>query len=105
MRCGLKIDQLLKDWQRLVVTLLVLYPLNLDAWTNGQLLIWMDSGLAQGLRPIAAKFKHDWGIEVTIDTPANTITRRRGCAASKTETWLTLCAAVRVLTSDNHVIC
>jgi maltose/maltodextrin transport system substrate-binding protein len=63
----------LKRWPRLVVTLLVLWPLNLNAWTDGRLLIWMDSGLAQGLRPIAAKFKHDWGIEVTIDTPANTI--------------------------------
>lgn len=67
------LQESLKAWQRLVVTLLVLWPLNLNAWTDGQLLVWMDSGLAQGLRPIAAKFKHDWGIEVNIDTPANMI--------------------------------
>jgi maltose/maltodextrin transport system substrate-binding protein len=72
--CGLKMHQSLKVWPWLAVTLLVLWPPNLDAWTNGRLLIWMDSGLAQGLRPIAAQFKHDWGIDVTIDTPANTIT-------------------------------
>jgi maltose/maltodextrin transport system substrate-binding protein len=65
--------QSLKGWQLLAVTLLVLWPLNLNAWTNGRLLIWMDSGLAQGLGPIAAKFKHDWGIDATIDTPANII--------------------------------
>ncbi|HEY2424135.1 MAG TPA: maltose/maltodextrin ABC transporter substrate-binding protein MalE [Chthoniobacterales bacterium] len=65
--------QVLKAWLLLAVTLLGLWPLNLKAWTNGQLVIWMDSGLAQGLRPIAAKFKHDWGIEVTTDTPANII--------------------------------
>jgi maltose/maltodextrin transport system substrate-binding protein len=65
--------QLLKAWPLLAVTLLGLWPQNLNAWTNGRLVIWMDSGLAQGLRPIAAKFQQDWGIEVTIDTPANTI--------------------------------
>ena len=65
--------QLLKAWPLLAVTLLGLWPQNLNAWTNGQLVIWMDSGLAQGLRPIAEKFKQDWGIEITIDTPANII--------------------------------
>ena len=63
----------LKVWPLLAVTLIELWPLNLKAWTNGQLVIWMDSGLAEGLRPIAAKFKQDWGVEVTIDTPANII--------------------------------
>jgi maltose/maltodextrin transport system substrate-binding protein len=65
--------RLLKVWPLLAVTLIGLWPLNLKAWTNGQLVIWMDSGLAQGLRPIAAKFKHDWGVKVTIDTPASII--------------------------------
>jgi maltose/maltodextrin transport system substrate-binding protein len=65
--------QVLKVWPLLAVTLIGLWPLNLKAWTNGQLVIWMDSGLAQGLRPIATKFKHDWGVKVTIDTPASII--------------------------------
>jgi maltose/maltodextrin transport system substrate-binding protein len=69
----LKMRQWLKAWQRLAVVLLGLWPLNLQASTNGQLLIWVDSGLAQGLRPIAAKFSQEWAIEVNIDTPANLI--------------------------------
>jgi maltose/maltodextrin transport system substrate-binding protein len=65
--------QSLRRWQLLTVTLLCLWPPNLKAWIDGQLLIWMDSERAKGLRPIAAQFKHDWGIDVTIDAPANIV--------------------------------
>lgn len=60
-------------WQLLTLTVLNLWPLQLSAWTNGQLLIWMDSERAQGLRPIVKKFTKDWGISVTIDSPANIV--------------------------------
>jgi maltose/maltodextrin transport system substrate-binding protein len=46
-------------------------PTGLFAWTNGALLIWMDSSRAQGIRPIAQKFKKDLGVNVTIETPTN----------------------------------
>src|SRR6516164_8521494 len=32
---------------------LALLPMNLSAWTNGELLIWMDNDRAKGLAPIA----------------------------------------------------
>jgi maltose-binding protein MalE len=57
----------------LALTVLSLWPLQLSAWTNGQLLIWMDSERAQGLRPILEKFTKDWGVSVTIDSPANIV--------------------------------
>jgi maltose/maltodextrin transport system substrate-binding protein len=59
--------------QFLALTALCLWPLHLCAWTNGQLLIWMDSEPAVGLRPIAKKFANDLGIKVTIETPVNIV--------------------------------
>ncbi len=47
--------------------------MHLCAWTNGQLVIWMDTEQAQGLRPIAKKFADDLGIKVTIETPVNIV--------------------------------
>jgi maltose/maltodextrin transport system substrate-binding protein len=61
------------NWQFLALTVLCLWPLRLCAWTNGQLLIWMDSDRAQGLRPVVKKFENDLGIKVTIETPANIV--------------------------------
>jgi maltose-binding protein MalE len=66
---SLEMNQSPRNWQLLALMVLSLWPLHVSAWTDDQLLIWMDSQQAQGLRPITAKFKHDWGIEVTIDTP------------------------------------
>jgi maltose/maltodextrin transport system substrate-binding protein len=51
-----------------------LVPLNLVAWTNGELLIWMDSARRQGLNQIARKFEHEVGIRVSIKTPQNITT-------------------------------
>ena len=52
-----------------VLLALFLAPMKLFAWTNGELLIWMDSERAMGLAPIAQKFEHDLGIKVTVSTP------------------------------------
>ncbi|MBV9999039.1 MAG: maltose/maltodextrin ABC transporter substrate-binding protein MalE [Verrucomicrobia bacterium] len=41
----------------------------LFAWTNGELLIWMDSDRAQAVAPIAQKFEEDLGIKVRIEAP------------------------------------
>lgn len=59
--------------QFLALTVLCLWPLHLCAWTNGQLLIWMDSERARDLRPVGKKFASDLGIRVTIETPANIV--------------------------------
>ena len=52
-----------------VLLFFYLLPINLFAWTNGELLIWMDNDRAKGLAPIAQKFEHDFGVKITIDTP------------------------------------
>jgi maltose/maltodextrin transport system substrate-binding protein len=59
--------------QLFTVAALFLWPMHLCAWTNGQLLIWMDSERAQGLRPIVKKFANDLGIKVRIETPVNIV--------------------------------
>jgi maltose/maltodextrin transport system substrate-binding protein len=48
---------------------LFLVPLNLFAWTNGELLIWMDNERGRSLQPIVNKFESDLGLKVTIETP------------------------------------
>jgi maltose/maltodextrin transport system substrate-binding protein len=55
----------------LLFAALFLVPFNLFAWTNGELLIWMDNARAQGLRLIADKFEKDLGVKVTLVTPQN----------------------------------
>jgi maltose/maltodextrin transport system substrate-binding protein len=51
-----------------------LVPLHGVAWTNGELLIWMDGARRQGLNEIAGKFERDLGIRVSIETPQNITT-------------------------------
>jgi maltose/maltodextrin transport system substrate-binding protein len=60
-------------WWHLTIALLFLWPMSLGAWTNGQLLIWMDSERAQGLGPIVKRFANDLGIKVRIETPVNIV--------------------------------
>jgi maltose/maltodextrin transport system substrate-binding protein len=60
-------------WRWLAVAVLFLWPMHLWAWRNGQLLIWMDSDRAEGLRPVVKKFGSDLGIKVTIETPVNIV--------------------------------
>jgi maltose/maltodextrin transport system substrate-binding protein len=40
---------------------------DLFAWTNGELLIWMDADRGHALEAIAKKFENDFGLKVTIE--------------------------------------
>jgi maltose/maltodextrin transport system substrate-binding protein len=53
----------------LLVSALFLMPLDLLAWTNGELLIWMDADRGHALEAIAKKFENDFGLKVTIEAP------------------------------------
>jgi maltose/maltodextrin transport system substrate-binding protein len=53
----------------LVVAALFLMPPDLFAWTNGELLIWMDADRGHALEAIAKKFENDFGLKVTIEAP------------------------------------
>jgi maltose/maltodextrin transport system substrate-binding protein len=48
---------------------LLLTPFDLLAWTNGELLIWMDADRGHALEATAKKFEDDYGLKVTIQTP------------------------------------
>ncbi|HYY30388.1 MAG TPA: maltose/maltodextrin ABC transporter substrate-binding protein MalE [Chthoniobacterales bacterium] len=48
-----------------------LVPMQLFAWTNGELLIWMDPDRGHALKRMAQKFHDDLGIDATIETPQN----------------------------------
>src|SRR5271165_1621199 len=52
-----------------ILSVLCLVPVNLFAWTNGELLIWMDNERGAALQPIVQKFEADLGLKVTIGTP------------------------------------
>jgi maltose/maltodextrin transport system substrate-binding protein len=67
-----------------ILLALCLAPVNLFAWTNGGLLIWMDNERGQALQPIVDKFKADLGVKVAIETPEN-ITESFGIAAQAGE--------------------
>ena len=54
--------------KRLLLALCLFTP-KLFAWTNGELLIWMDNDRGRALTPIIEKFKTDLGLKVTIETP------------------------------------
>jgi maltose/maltodextrin transport system substrate-binding protein len=49
-------------------------PLHGVAWTNGELLIWMDSARAQGLNEVARGFGNEFGIKVRVETPQDITT-------------------------------
>ena len=53
----------------LTVLLLVTGAHITNAWTNGQLLIWMDADRASAMQLVAKKFEQDYGIPVRIETP------------------------------------
>ena len=48
---------------------LCLVPRHLFAWTNGELLIWMDPDRGQALKPLAERFEKDLGVDVRVETP------------------------------------
>jgi maltose/maltodextrin transport system substrate-binding protein len=53
----------------LVMSALFLIPVDLFAWTNGELLIWMDADRGHALEAIAKKFENDFGLKLTIEAP------------------------------------
>jgi len=62
---------------------LFLIPVDLFAWTNGELLIWMDPDRGQALKAIAAKkFENDFGLKVTIEAPREDYRQFPNCCAN-----------------------
>src|SRR5271169_6245563 len=62
----------LRNPASLLLALLALFliPVDLFAWTNGELLIWMDADRGQALKATAAKkFENDFGLKVMIEDP------------------------------------
>jgi maltose/maltodextrin transport system substrate-binding protein len=55
--------------RNLILFLLITGAQIAGAWTNGQLLIWMDADRACAMQYVADKFEHDYGIPVRIETP------------------------------------
>jgi maltose/maltodextrin transport system substrate-binding protein len=53
----------------LILSTLSLSPIRAFAWTNGELLIWMDAERGKAVQAIAQKFETDLGLKVTIETP------------------------------------
>ena len=53
----------------LILAVLTLGSINVFAWTNGELSIWMDSDRGRAVEAIAQKFEADLGLKVTIETP------------------------------------
>jgi maltose-binding protein MalE len=53
----------------LILVVFCFVPFELLAWTNDELLIWMDADRGHGLDPIVKKFEDDCGFRVTIETP------------------------------------
>ena len=53
----------------LILSVWTFGPVNVFAWTNGELLIWMDSDRGSAVHAIAQKFEADLGLKVTVETP------------------------------------
>lgn len=69
---GARVSRAKLTW--LVFSALILLPVRLLAWTNGELLIWMDNARADAMKRIAQKCEDDLGIKVSIETPQNITT-------------------------------
>ena len=52
-----------------ILSALCLVPIPLFAWTNGELLIWMDNDRGRALQPLVQKFETDLGLKIAIETP------------------------------------
>ena len=52
----------------MILSALALAQTNVFAWTNGELLIWMDAERGRAMQSIAQKFEADLGLKVTIET-------------------------------------
>jgi hypothetical protein len=67
----------------LLLGALWLAPTQLFAWTNGELLIWMDADRGRALEPIAQKFENDFGLKAMIEAPEKLTDRFPPCGASR----------------------
>jgi maltose/maltodextrin transport system substrate-binding protein len=56
------------------------FPVEANAWTNGELSIWMDGDRGRALEPILKKYTDDSGIKVKIESPEK-LTESFGMAA------------------------
>jgi maltose/maltodextrin transport system substrate-binding protein len=56
-----------------VILLLSLWLFSIPAfaWTNGELLVWMDADRTRTLEPILKKFEDQYGIKVHLESPQN----------------------------------
>jgi hypothetical protein len=63
-----------------VIFALHLVSMKLFAWTNGELLVWMDSDRGYALAPAAKKFETEFGIKVTIESPEKITDSNAHCA-------------------------
>jgi len=55
----------------LILAAFTLRPANVLAWSNGELLVWMDSDRGKAVQATAQKFEADLGVKVTIEAPQN----------------------------------
>ena len=58
-------------WLFLILAAFILRPTDILAWTNGELLIWMDAERGKAVQALAEKFDADLGIKVTVEAPQN----------------------------------
>jgi hypothetical protein len=68
-RSGQCSHRVLSMGRNLIMVLLLAAVHTASAWTNGQLLIWMDADRASAMQLVANKFEQDCGIPVRIETP------------------------------------
>jgi maltose-binding protein MalE len=61
--------RVLSTGRNLIMVLLLAAVHTASAWTNGQLLIWMDADRASATQLAANRFEQDYGIPVRIETP------------------------------------
>ena len=61
--------------RNLIILLLLAGAQIAAAWTNGQLLIWMDADRASAIQLVADEFEKHFGIPVRIETPVKRTTR------------------------------
>src|SRR6516225_3378877 len=64
----------------LFVAVTTCFPVGANAWTNGELSIWMDGDRGSALEPILKKYTDDSGIKVKIESPER-LTESFGMAA------------------------
>src|SRR5271157_368573 len=57
-------------WSKIALFVAVsFFAIKANAWTNGELSIWMDPDRAHALEPIVKRFTDDSGIKIKIESP------------------------------------